>query len=71
MRLGKVQMVLIKIEMGLFVRGECVSDAFKSNESGMIQFEALAPDSAHIILSVPRRPQRYSITKRHFCQHKF
>src|SRR5215475_1979760 len=29
MRLGKVQMVLIKIKVGLFVIGKCASDALK------------------------------------------
>src|SRR5215471_18226609 len=48
-RLGKVQIVLIKIEVGLFVGGECASDAFESIEFSLIQFEALAPDCPHII----------------------
>jgi len=49
MRLGKVQMVLIKIEVGLFVGGKSASDAIKSIEFGLIQFEAFAPDCPHII----------------------
>ena len=49
MRLGKVQMVLIKIEVGLFVGGKSASDAFKSVEFSFIQFEALAPDCPHTI----------------------
>src|SRR5215468_2090199 len=49
MRLGKVQMVLIKIEVGLFVGGKSASDAIKSIEFSQIQFEALAPDCPHII----------------------
>src|SRR5215475_12730394 len=67
MRLGKVQIVLIKIEVGLFVRGKSASDAFKSIEFSLIQFEAFAPDSSHII-----RPASlsYLITNRHICRHK-
>ena len=49
MRLGKVQIVLIKIEVGLFVGGECASDALKFIEFSLIQFEAFAPDCPHII----------------------
>jgi hypothetical protein len=49
MRLGKVQMVLIKIEVGLFVGGKCASDALKSIEFSLIQFEAFASDCPHII----------------------
>src|SRR5215471_4713603 len=49
MRIGKVQMVLIKIEVGLFVGGKGASDAFKSIEFSQIEFEALAPDCPHII----------------------
>src|SRR5262249_59997447 len=49
MRLGKVQMVLIKIEVSLFVGGKSASDAIKSMEFSQIQFEALAPDCPHII----------------------
>jgi hypothetical protein len=49
MRLGKVQMVLIKIKVGLFVGGKSASDALKSIEFGLIQFEAFAPDCPHII----------------------
>src|SRR5262245_49198465 len=37
MRLGKVQMVLIKIKVGLFVGGKSASDAFKSIEFNQIQ----------------------------------
>ena len=48
-RLGKVQTVLIEIEVGLFVGGKGAGDAFKSIEFGFIQFEALAPDCPHII----------------------
>jgi hypothetical protein len=71
MRLGKVQIVLIKTEVSLFVGGERASDAFKSIEFGPIQFEAFAPDSSHNISYVARRPQTYLITNRHFWQHKF
>src|SRR5262249_16889645 len=39
MRLGKVQIVLIKIKVGLFVVGKSASDTFKSSEFGLIQFE--------------------------------
>ena len=46
---GKVQIVLIKIEVGLFVGGKCASDAFKSIEFSLIQFEAFAPDCPHMI----------------------
>src|SRR5215475_15821992 len=49
MRLGKVQMVLIKIEVGLFIGGKSASDAFKSIEFSQIEFEALAPDCPHSI----------------------
>jgi hypothetical protein len=49
MRLGKVQMVLIKIKVGLFVGGKSASDALQSIEFGLIQFEAFAPDCPHII----------------------
>src|SRR5499427_10381284 len=48
-RLGKVQIVLIKIEVGLFVGGKCASDALMSIEFSLIQFEAFAPDCPHII----------------------
>ena len=71
MRLGKIQIELIKMKVCLFVGGECASDAFKSVEFGFIQFEAFAPDRPHIILYVTRRPQTYLITNRRFCQHKF
>ena len=47
--LGKVQIVLIKNEVGLFVGGKCASDALKSIEFSLIQFEAFAPDCPHII----------------------
>src|SRR5262245_6448659 len=47
-RLGKVQMVLIKIKVGLFVGGKSASDAFQSIEFSFIQFEALAPDCPHL-----------------------
>src|SRR5262245_51124285 len=68
MRLGKVQIMLIKIEVGLFVRGKSASDALKGVEFSLIQFEAFAPDSPHII-----RPASlsYLITNRHICRHKF
>jgi hypothetical protein len=48
-RLGKVQIALIEIEVRLFVRGKCASDAFKSIEFSLIQFEAFAPDCPHMI----------------------
>src|SRR5215468_3182451 len=47
-RIGKVQIALIKIEVGLFVFGKCASDAFKSIEFSLIQFEAFAPDCPHL-----------------------
>src|SRR5262249_15417992 len=53
MRLGKVQIMLIKIEVGLFVIGKCASDALKGVEFSLIQFEAFAPDCPHIIRVVP------------------
>src|SRR5215468_4859299 len=67
-RLGKVQIVLIKMKVGLFVRGKSASDAIKSIEFSLIQFEAFAPDGPHII-----RPASlsYLITNRHNCRHKF
>src|SRR5262249_37424669 len=43
-RPGKVQLVLIKIKVGLFVGGCCASDALKRIEFSLIQFEAFAPD---------------------------
>jgi hypothetical protein len=46
---GKVQMVLIKIEVGLFVGGKRASDAIESIEFSPIQFKALAPDCPHTI----------------------
>src|SRR5215470_7102350 len=46
---GKVQLMLIKIKVGLFVGGECASDALKFIEFSLIQFEAFAPDCPHII----------------------
>src|SRR5215470_573516 len=68
MRLGKVQMLLIKIKVGLFVIGKCARDALNGVEFSLIQFEAFAPDSSHII-----RPASlsYLITNRHICRHKF
>src|SRR5262245_9358111 len=68
LRLRKVQIALIKIEVCLFVRGESASDALKSIEFSLIQLEAFAPDSSHII-----RPASlsYLITNRHICRHKF
>src|SRR6516225_1957668 len=48
MRLGKVQIALIEIEVGLFVVGQSASDAFKSIEFSLIQFEAFAPDCPHL-----------------------
>src|SRR5215469_2441939 len=47
-RIGKVQITLIKIKVGLFVGGECASDALKFIEFSLIQFEAFAPDCPHI-----------------------
>ncbi len=47
--LGKVQIMLIKIKVGLFVGGKCASDALKSIEFSLIQFEAFAPDCPPII----------------------
>src|SRR5215471_19345741 len=49
MRLRKVQIVLIKIKMGLFVVGKSASDSLKSIEFSLIQFEAFASDCPHII----------------------
>src|SRR5215813_9030929 len=49
MRLRKVQIALIKIEVVLFVRGKSASNAFKSIEFSLIQFDTFAPDSSHII----------------------
>jgi hypothetical protein len=49
MRLGKVQIAVIKIKVGLFVGGKSASDALKSIEFSLIQFEAFAPDCPHII----------------------
>src|SRR5262245_51940944 len=48
-RIGKVQIVLIKIKVGLFVGGKSASDPLKSIEFSLIQFEAFAPDCPHII----------------------
>src|SRR5215813_637177 len=48
-RIGKVQIALIEIEVGLFVVGKSASDAFKSIEFSLIQFEAFAPDCPHMI----------------------
>src|SRR5262245_4157107 len=48
-RLSKIQMVSIKIEVVLFVRGKSASDAFESVGFSFIQFEALAPDCPHTI----------------------
>src|SRR5215467_5810894 len=68
MRLGKVQIALIKIKVGLFVGSKSASDALKSVEFSLIQFEAFAPDSPHII-----RPASltYLITNKNICGHKF
>src|SRR5882672_10367781 len=49
LRLGKIQIMLIKIKMGLFVMGKSASDALKSVEFRPIQFEAFASDRPHII----------------------
>ena len=51
LRRGKVQIMLIKIKMGLFVVGKSASDAFKSIEFSLIQFDAFASDGPHIIQS--------------------
>src|SRR5215470_11889006 len=68
MRLGKVQIALIKIKVGLFVGSKSASDALKSIEFGFIQFEAFAPHSPHIIRPTSRP---YLITNKHICRHKF
>lgn len=49
LRLGKIQIVLIKIKMGLFVFGKSASDALKSIEFSLIQFNAFAFDGPHNI----------------------
>src|SRR5215475_6504030 len=67
MRLGKVQIALIKIEVGLFVFGKGSSDAFQSIEFSFIQFEAFAPDCPHTVR--PASPS-YLITNRHICRQK-
>src|SRR5215467_15212692 len=48
-RIGKVQIALIKIKVGLFVGSKSASDALKFIEFSLIQFEALAPDCPHIL----------------------
>src|SRR5215470_12336611 len=53
-RLGKVQIALIKIKVGLFVGSKSASDALKSVEFSLIQFEAFAPDCPHIIRPASR-----------------
>src|SRR5262249_7413108 len=68
MRLGKVQIALIKIKVGLFVGSKSASDALKSIEFSFIQFEALAPDCPHIIRPASRSDL---ITNKHICRHKF
>src|SRR5215813_11807194 len=47
-RPGKVQVVLIKIEVDLFVGGCCAGDSLKRIEFRLIQFEAFAPDCPHL-----------------------
>src|SRR5215467_7001060 len=47
-RIGKVQIALIKIEVGLFVFGKSASEAFQSIEFSFIQFEAFALDCPHL-----------------------
>src|SRR5215475_3561239 len=46
---GKVHIMLIIIKVCLFIGGKCASDAIKSIEFSLIQFEAFAPDCPHII----------------------
>src|SRR5262245_18631219 len=48
-RLGELQMVLIKLEVCLFVAGKSASDAIESVEFSLIQFEAFTPDCPHLI----------------------
>src|SRR5215470_6757094 len=46
---GKIQAVLIEIEMYLFVAGESASYSLESFELDLIQFDAFAFDCSHVI----------------------